>query len=244
MWNTLIHNIPYTEPRILILKKFLLQDNIDIGSERLTEIYEHIVSKYHLSPRIQSNLHFSINHLMQEMFNYIEVPFPPAYLSSLIKEWEDIMLIQLPILKEGVKTLIPQLAQHYKIVLISDTGITPGSVIRKMFSQYNLLQYFEIMVFSDETGVKKPDQKPFQIVIDHLNCLPSEIVHVGNLRHTDILGGNQAGFHTIWFQDGYVEVMKQEKNVKNLPPDQKKFTIPDQVVQSHQDILTILKEMN
>src|SRR5690606_40365814 len=53
--------------------------------------------------------------------------------------------------------------------------------------------YFDIYVFSDETGVAKPHPEAFRRAYEPLGCLPSEALHIGDIERTDILGAKSAG---------------------------------------------------
>ena len=50
----------------------------------------------------------------------------------LIKQnFENAMLIDPPLLKTGVKQTLKKLSSDYKLGLISNTGVTPGRIIKK-----------------------------------------------------------------------------------------------------------------
>ncbi|MCK3654346.1 dUMP phosphatase [Pasteurellaceae bacterium Macca] len=60
--------------------------------------------------------------------------------------------------------------------------------------------FFELVVISEEVGVAKPDNAIFQYAFDRLGDVDkSKVLMVGDTLASDILGGNQFGFDTCWF---------------------------------------------
>jgi putative hydrolase of the HAD superfamily len=53
-------------------------------------------------------------------------------------------------------------AKRFPLGVISDTGITPGRVLRQILERNGLMDFFSVTVFSDETGVAKPQALMFQ----------------------------------------------------------------------------------
>jgi len=58
---------------------------------------------------------------------------------------------------------------------------------------------FDTVVISGEFAIHKPDPRIFEIVCQKLGSKPSATVIVGDSLDTDILGGNFAGWKTVWF---------------------------------------------
>ena len=50
--------------------------------------------------------------------------------------------------------------------VISNTGRTPGRVLRQLLADAGLLQHFAVLAFSDERGVRKPAAAMFRWVLD------------------------------------------------------------------------------
>ncbi|GIT00042.1 MAG: hypothetical protein CM1200mP26_17540 [Acidimicrobiales bacterium] len=55
--------------------------------------------------------------------------------------------------------------------------------------------------FSDEVGVYKPDPSIFQAALEGLGVDdPSSVVHVGDLKRTDVAGARAMGMGTVRFR--------------------------------------------
>ncbi len=84
--------------------------------------------------------------------------------------------------------------------LVCDTGFTPGRVVRDLLADAGLLDFLEVLCFSDEVGVPKPGNDIFAKALAGLGVRPPEAVHVGDLRRTDVAGARDMGMHAARFR--------------------------------------------
>jgi putative hydrolase of the HAD superfamily len=84
--------------------------------------------------------------------------------------------------------------------LISDTGVSPGSSLRQLLDRHDFTPHFNVTTFSDEVGLSKPQAPIFEITAARMGVQPNEMLHLGDLEHTDIAGakafGAKAGLFT------------------------------------------------
>lgn len=92
-----------------------------------------------------------------------------------------------------------------RLGIISDTGFSPGRVLRGSLSRAGLLHRFEpaALTFSDEVGVPKPNPRIFRAALEALGVEPSQAVHVGDLRATDVAGARAVGMGSVRFTGCY-----------------------------------------
>ena len=86
------------------------------------------------------------------------------------------------------------------------------------------------VVTFDDTGVKKPDPKPFLKALEYLDLKPNEAVMVGDWAERDMVGAKKVGLKTVFARYGDLQ------NQQNVEAD---FTIDDV-----KDLLDILPKMN
>lgn len=104
-----------------------------------------------------------------------------------------------PSFAKGLGEVLMALKKDYKLAIISNTGRTPGWVVRCVLTDFNLKQYFDVLVFSNEIGVAKPNPYIFQITSRILREQPENILHIGDHLHTDVAGALGAGFKAGWY---------------------------------------------
>lgn len=100
---------------------------------------------------------------------------------------------------EGVVEAIQILSNNYLLAIVSDTGFSPGKVLKRLMHEFDMLNYFSSFSFSDETGVAKPHPKAFKVIFDELDVMPNEALHIGDIEDTDIIGAKNIGMRAIRF---------------------------------------------
>lgn len=128
---------------------------------------------------------------------------------------------------EGARDTLERLAERgVRRALICDTGISPGSVVRRTLDGLGLLELLEVQVFSNEAGVPKPNPRVFHAALEPLGVTPAEAVHVGDLRRSDIAGARGVGMGSI--------------RIRQVHDDRSEHPEADAVADSHRHLLEIL----
>jgi FMN phosphatase YigB (HAD superfamily) len=86
---------------------------------------------------------------------------------------------------------------------VCDTGFSPGRIVRRILSEKGMAGHLDVLAFSDEVGVPKPDPRMFRHALDGIGASPASSVHVGDLRRTDIAGARDYGMGTVRFAGVY-----------------------------------------
>ena len=104
-----------------------------------------------------------------------------------------------PYLNPAAPKVLEQLKDQKKLIgLICNTGLTPGFGLRKFLTRENVGKYFDLMIFSDEIGIRKPDPGIFEMTAQRLRVKPHQIVHIGDRLKGDVWGSKNAGFKAIY----------------------------------------------
>jgi putative hydrolase of the HAD superfamily len=114
----------------------------------------------------------------------------------------------------GVKTFLHQLKEN-GIRTANITDLTAQIQFRKMV-YFSLDELFDYVVSSEESGVDKPNLRPFSLVVEKLQVDPSDIWIVGDNADTDILGGNLCGMTTIQKYHNGVKIVKDESHTPDI----------------------------
>jgi putative hydrolase of the HAD superfamily len=105
-----------------------------------------------------------------------------------------------PYLNPNAMSVLEDLTEARKqIGLICNTGLTPSFALREFLDSEGVLEYFDLLVFSDEIGFRKPDSRIFHFLARKLKVDPCSVVHVGDNLRIDVWGAKNAGFKAILF---------------------------------------------
>lgn len=105
----------------------------------------------------------------------------------------------LPRLVDGAAELLASLGGRFSLGLISNTGRTPGSVLREVLRRLGVADAFTVMVFSNEHGDCKPLPSIFEKLRAGLGVPAEQIVFVGDNLYADVWGAQQAGMRAVHF---------------------------------------------
>jgi putative hydrolase of the HAD superfamily len=99
-------------------------------------------------------------------------------------------------IREGAKQLLKEVAEKYRLGLISN--FTYGPVIHKSLRKIGIDQFFNAMVVSDDIGWRKPSPVIFQDMLQRLQVTAAETVFVGDSPLEDIKGALDMGMRTVF----------------------------------------------
>lgn len=99
----------------------------------------------------------------------------------------------------GIGEALDELSKRYKLAIVSDAIVTPGTGLRTILENHGLKKYFSAFAYSDEVGHSKPHRSMFDHVADELGIDVSEIVHIGDRDHNDVKGPHAIGAKAVLF---------------------------------------------
>ena len=97
------------------------------------------------------------------------------------------------------KTLIELIKMEIKLAVVSDA---PSREAWMRLYYLNLHHVFDPVLTFDDTGVRKPSPKPFQMALDYLKVKPEEALMIGDWPERDVVGAKQIGIKTIFARYG------------------------------------------
>ena len=124
----------------------------------------------------------------------------PMTLARVARAYQEPTLTHRPAITPGVTEAVNELrARGLRLGVISNTGRTPGRVLRQLLADADLLGHFDVLAFSDERGVRKPATAMFRWVLAAAATDPARAVHVGDEAVSDVAGARSAGMRAIHF---------------------------------------------
>ena len=230
LWNTIFQNQSYAKIRKHLIKKFLEENGIKISNAKLDKVYNKNFNFLNPTVKNEQFKHIYTQTRINHMFDELQFEVEIEAINKINDDFEILMLDNPPLLRKGVIYTLTALSPDYRIGMISDTGITPGRIIREVLKDYNVLDFFEVTVFSDETGFYKPTPIAFETALSQLDCSPRDVMHVGDLLDTDIKGAINYEMQAVWIR------VSGTYNPGVIVPDYEITELPE--------ILEIVKKLN
>lgn len=123
---------------------------------------------------------------------------PPETIATLIREYASPALIVPPAIDPGARVALGALAsQGVALAMVSNTMRTPGRAVREILDQSDLLSLFQVLTFSDECRIRKPDRGIFLRTLRDIDVPAEDAVHVGDDAILDVKGARDAGMRAI-----------------------------------------------
>ncbi len=110
-----------------------------------------------------------------------------------------------PDLIAGVPEALEALSRRYKLAIVSDAIVTPGSGLRAILEGHGIKRYFSGFAFSDEVGYSKPHRAMFETAAQALGVELNQIVHIGDRESNDIKGPHAIGAKGVLFTGSRAE---------------------------------------
>jgi putative hydrolase of the HAD superfamily len=200
-WNTLYADrnfeerlekrIDYFWEKLRVLGKKRTKLEIQLAFERAGSKWLNLWEKESKS--------FTPREIVGLVLKNLNLDLPEDRISEFTIETGELTLKVPPVLIEGAKDFLKKISSKYSLGIISDTGATPGSVLKKIMEKDGIAKYFRSFVFSDEILSTKPDPKNFMKALEPLGVGPDEAVHIGDIERTDIQGAKDLGMKAILF---------------------------------------------
>jgi putative hydrolase of the HAD superfamily len=152
------------------------------------EIFERIIlldqdgykDKIELFSELLEELPWKINPEMSQLLNYYNMEY-----------------VKNAILMDQAREVIQHIRKKHKTGLITNgkTLIQYGKI-----DQLQLRDEFDLIIVSEEAGIKKPDPRIFEMALKKLNLRPDECIYIGDHPSNDIEGAANSGMNTIWMK--------------------------------------------
>ena len=123
---------------------------------------------------------------------------------------------------DGIQEALAELSTRYKLCIVSDSIVTPGTGLREILQKHGVKKYFSGFAFSDEVGHSKPHRSMFDAAAEQLGVDVSEIVHIGDRDYNDVKGPHAIGAKAVLFTA--------------TRPDDRDITTADAICDSHHDL--------
>lgn len=207
LWETLITDTPemarrQEELRLTAIERILIANGYEGSSQTLRQAYHamwHRCYELYWSGDRDIPSRTQIHHLLESLAIDLAT-FSEPVLAEIEDAYGRAALEAPPAVVPSAREALEWArAQNLRIGLISNTGRTPGSILRGVLADHGLAPLIDAMVFSNEHGECKPRRSIFDKLCAALGVRHSEMVFVGDNLYVDIYGAQQCGMRAVHF---------------------------------------------
>lgn len=147
----------------------------------------------------ENHINWTVDQRLRVVLRGLGRTLPDNAFADLVERHGNMEVDVPPDLIEGAAEAIEDLATRYKLCIVSDAIVTPGTGLRTILDGYGLKKHFQGFAYSDEVGHSKPHRSMFDAAAQQLGVELSEIVHIGDRDHNDVKGPHAVGAKAVLF---------------------------------------------
>jgi putative hydrolase of the HAD superfamily len=205
LWETLITDTPALSReqeriRLTRMEQILTSSGHAALADRIEHAYRalwHRCQDLYWSRDRDVPCRRQIEHFLEELELVID---DEGTLAALEDAYAHAAVEVLPEVVDGARELLATIKRSgLRVGLISNTGRTPGYALRRVLEELGLASLIDVMVFSNEHGLCKPETSIFEELRRGLEVDYSEMVFVGDNLYVDVHGAQRCGMRAIHF---------------------------------------------
>ena len=177
----------------------------------------------------ECHINWTVDQRIRVVLNGLKREVPKSVFDKLVDDHSRMEVEISPDPIDGIGEALKELSKRYKLSIVSDSIVTPGTGLRDILQKHGLKDYFSGFAFSDEVGHSKPHRSMFDSAAKQLDVDVSEIVHIGDRDHNDVKGPHAIGARAILFTA--------------TRADDRDITTADAICDSHHDLPGIVDRL-
>ncbi|WP_462267023.1 HAD family hydrolase [Mucilaginibacter sp.] len=142
--------------------------------------------------------------MVLSIINDYQLPLHDIDIQQLCADMDTLLLNYMPVVYcSQTAAVLGQLKQQdgCTLSLLSNTGFIRGQTLRQVLQHLQLDQFLSFQLYSDETGLSKPNPQFFKLMLVEValynkNAQPAHIIHIGDNKNADIEGAKMAGLQS------------------------------------------------
>ena len=213
LWQTLLLDrrdlgLARTQIRLLGTRDALVRFGEEYDLEHIREAYWTCfqqcrqIRNEHLDVSFREQVGMFINNISVDLEGRLD----RETVEEIVRVYADSFLVHPPTVHGDALTVLRDLkAMGLRLALISNTGMTPGTIFRAFLETEGMLSYFDALTFSDEVKLAKPSKEIFLMTLRSMDATPAQAIHVGDHLVNDVVGAKRCGLKAVWitgFYDG------------------------------------------
>jgi len=116
----------------------------------------------------------------------------------------------------AVETMTSLKGRGLATALVCNAGFTTTPHLLPMLAHYGLSAHLDVMVFSDELLIAKPDPRIFARALEGIGLPGSDCAFVGDNPHTDIMGAQAVGMFAVQVGNKQRDGLRPDARIDDL----------------------------
>ena len=205
-----------------------LQEEAPINYDRVELAYDTADAGFNVVWK-ELSINWTLEQRLRVVLTGLGCALPSERLAKLIADTGRMEVDLPPDPVEGITEALEALSRRYKLAVVSDSIVTPGTGLREILEKHDIKRFFSGFAFSDEVGHSKPHRSMFDTACAQLGVSVDEIVHIGDRDQNDVKGPHALGAKAVLF----TAVRDNDKGV----------TTADAICSSHQELPAIVDRL-
>jgi FMN phosphatase YigB (HAD superfamily) len=200
----------------IALYSSLKASGLDLDQEDFTDDFLASLNDYHQEREtqlVELTTYYVLRKVLTD-WGYPDVPEEDLR-SALISMHAVTQVLWIPE-DDAILTLRNLKEEGYRLGMISNAG--DDADVQFLIDKAEVRPFFDIILTSAGQGIRKPDPRLFQAVLDYWGYTPSQVAMVGDTLNADILGAHNAGIYSIWIT-GRADTPANRANADVIRPD-------------------------
>lgn len=177
----------------------------------------------------ECHINWTVDQRLRVVLNGLNRELPAAAFADLLAKHSRMEVDIPPNAIDGISEALAELSTRYKLAVVSDSIVTPGTGLRQILAHHGLKDYFSAFAFSDEVGHSKPNRAMFDRAAEQLGIAVNELVHIGDRDHNDVKGPHALGAKAVLFTAAR--------------PDDRDSTTADAICDHYRDLPAIIDRL-
>lgn len=199
-WGTLVRPNPdFAQARNAMVYEALRCEEEGINRSSFSTSFRQVKQETEDLSEVQGR-HIGLGERLGVLCKHLGIELPPPEVVEAIHNGHRILSKKHPasLFSNGIRVLLADILAGGKTIgLISNTGMLDGGDINHLLELHRIDDYFRYKVFSDQTGVAKPNPQAFYALTSQAELTPESVVHTGDNRRADYEGARLAGMAAI-----------------------------------------------
>jgi len=200
---------------IKALYQSLVDSGLELNEKKFLEEFDQRMQTYY-QDRESDFIEYTTQCVLRDLLQEWGFSTPENVLKSAVESMYRFTERYWKIDESTIKVLAQLRQRGYRLGLISNSG--DDSNVHRLVDQADVRSYFEMILTSAGEGIRKPNPRIFQIMLEYWGLHANRVAMVGDTLGADILGAHNAGIFSIWITR-WADTSANRAHAETIHPD-------------------------